>query len=122
METTLSSGQRDDLSITRAKPPQQSVSQASEDSGEERSSVEVERDSDGLDFLDAPPPDLAGIDGTSLTIAGDPIDIHSPYLMDVLSDKPLVRVSTREVATKSSVQAPLEGARVAPTASEWAAW
>jgi hypothetical protein len=121
IETTLSSGQRDDLSVMRAKPPQHSISQVSEDSGEERSGVEVERDSDGLDFLDGPPPDLTGIDGTSFTI-GDPVDLHSPDLLDVLSDKPLVRASTREVGTKSSVQVPLEGVRVAPTASEWDAW
>ena len=44
-------------------------------------------ETDGLEFLDQPPPDLTGVDGTVFAAATD-IDIRSPLLLHILADKP----------------------------------
>ena len=53
-------------------------------------------ETDGLEFLDQPPPDLTGIDGTVFAVATD-MDIQSPLLLDILVDKPQASQQKRNV-------------------------
>ena len=54
---------------------------------EEYVDMNSQSETNGLEFLDQPPPDLTGVDGTIFAVATD-IDIRSPLLLDILADKP----------------------------------
>ena len=67
------------LNANVAKPPLQPLnSQVFETTTEDRN--------DGLEFLNQPPPDLAGHDDSTFTVSKD-INLMSPILIDILSDK-----------------------------------
>jgi hypothetical protein len=74
-------------------------------------------ETDGLGDLDQPPPNLTGVDGTRFTIASQ-VDIQSPVLLDILSDKPEVPKKMNAVDPPSS----LSRAVVKPKESEWNEW
>ena len=79
MEATLLPEQHNGADMLRKEPPKHSQSQSEGGSDTER---------DDLDFLDAPPPDLKGVDGASFH-ADNSIDLMSPILLDILSDLPV---------------------------------
>jgi len=81
----------------------------------------VDMNSQSEKFLDQPPPELTGVDGTVFAVATD-IDIRvgSPLLLDILADKPQGSQQKRNVLRHR--QPPLQEAAVTPKESEWSEW
>jgi hypothetical protein len=107
-------GKRKDKSgiITKPSPPPLTSAVSAMDSTKAT-------ESDGLEHLDQPPPNLTGIDGTAFTVASL-VDLQSPLLLDVLSDKAQVPQQTSN--TLCSRQPLFEGTKVIPKESEWNEW
>ena len=80
---------------------------------EECVDMNSQSETDGLEFLDQPPPDLTGVDGTVFAVATD-IDIQSPLpvLLDILVDKP--QASQQKMNVLRHSQPPLPEAAVMP--------
>ena len=78
-------------------------------------------ESDGLEYLDRPPPDLTGLDGRTFTVTKD-IDLRSPVLLDILGDKAPTNTHAASVLVGATVVPILRGAPVAPKVSEWDEW
>jgi hypothetical protein len=119
MAVTLHPEPREDPGATRKKPAGPLQAQSPSDDESYVPAECSEKDSDGLDFLDAPPPELVGVDGNAFH-ADDEIDINSSILLDVLSDKP-PQASTKTAAS-SSMRRVREDAPLIPSASEWDMW
>ena len=92
------------LNANVAKPPLQPLnSQVFETTTEDRN--------DGLEFLNQPPPDLAGHDDSTFTVSKD-INLMSPILIDILSDKAEVPIGNN---IHSSGSGSHSGGTVQPT-------
>jgi len=99
------------------KPPP--LPQPASTAAEECVDMNSQSETDGLEFLDQPPPDLTGVDGTVFAVATD-IDIRSPLLLDILADKPQASQQIRNVLRHR--QPPPQEAAVIPKESEWNEW
>lgn len=117
MEATMLLKESEEPNVPKTKPSQRL--ELPDSSDEETVGPEVEND--GLDFLDAPPPDLKGIDGTSFSIGDHPIDIESPTLLEILSDKVSTQATRRRTTTPSTQHVQMD-IPLAPRASEWDMW
>ena len=104
-------------SSTALKPPP--LPQPASTAAEGCVDMNSQSKTDGLEFLDQPPPDLTGVDGTVFAVATD-IDIRSPLLLDILADKPQASQQKRNVLRHP--QPPPQEAAVIPKESEWSEW
>jgi hypothetical protein len=85
------------------KPPP--LPQPASTAAEECVDMNSQSEMDVLEFLDQPPPDLTGVDGTIFAVATD-IDIRSPLLLDILADKPQASFSVEKECPLSSSASP----------------
>jgi hypothetical protein len=103
------------------KPPPLRGSTSSSTPDSHTLEISAGSESDGFECLNRPPPDLAGVDGKTFAVAKD-IDLGSPVLLDILVDKAPTNVRTTSVLVRPTVAPILQGAVVAPKASEWDEW
>jgi hypothetical protein len=109
-ETIL--GKRKDKSDAAKTPPQPLAA-------ENRINIEPETEKDGMNSLDQLPLDLTGIMGSAFSAAKD-VNINSPALLDVLTEKQ--QGPPRKKVVLDHPQPLPRDETVAPKASEWEEW
>jgi hypothetical protein len=85
----------------------------------QQSSTEIE--TDDLDDLELVVPDLSSVDDAAFDV-GDHIDIQSPILLDVLSEKVIDQAGHNAKTVASGPQPAVQVVGATPKASEWDEW
>jgi hypothetical protein len=103
------------------KPPQPRGQNGASTTNSDTLDISADTESDGFEHLNRPPPDLTGLDGRTFTVTKD-INLSSPVLLNILGDKAPTKAHTGSVVVRPTVGPVLQGAAVAPKASEWDEW